>query len=893
MKSLARWILAGLALCLASAVDAAPAPGPYRLIVTGIDSSNFPKIKLQFKVLVQQPGVPAWNPKTMPLKIVEGVPAIGSEKDGEDVELEPDPCGIKPVAMGVAVDVSGSVGDVMDQIKQGASHIFSEMKKESDTYKVRDVGAIYAFSDANQYRVPMSDAIRSGGMVRGQGNGASWGQFGQPGASGTSGTPGAATPGTPGTGLTPPAGPPPQVGDGTEIYVGEEGLGQLSEVAQQIPSGGGSPIFQSMMQEVELLSQHDPSNKDLQRVLVSLTDGNDNMSQQVHVDRLRTLAQQAGISLVNIAYGSPSPEADGWLRTLSNESGGVYVQGAMQSLGDVLTAILDGMRKTWCVEYVSPHPHVVNEPALIKIQTGGSEGLGVYPLPFVIPEDSPNVKLFVPVTEDMFKILMAGQDASGIQGGVVLSGANQPVFLKAKAELVTGETVEKKTTDERGEEVTLEEDVPWQPAETADGAPGPDRKVKAFEFQTTDWQEGVKGEPLSGWGVFIGSDKEEWQEMFKVPTDYVSLDVEEGEAVIKEVSHWRITAAIDTPDSEDNSRGSRDIKLGIRVSVQDRTAPSLLVRARPQDGGAMYEARVTPEAVDQDTQILELVTGLSSTLGVIPDFSRPSYEMAKTPGQKAKRARIDYAWRAAGGEAVTGGLADQRWSLYDGARKPIFEQADKSDRAIGETEHKIIEEGLRVGAGIRMSLRVASRDNFALLEKSGLAADKTAFTEPAKAPAKEDQGWLAGAAGFSTDGDADAAPPRPAHAAFDLTAAESEPFAEAAPFFSVKDKAALEDPKNAGEPGVVWWIESKDPADRYHMLEGVTEIRYKLADRVIRRELEAQGLLAPDEPVRVLKVLSQDGQGNHTTLSLPITVVPNGFKATTLEWRTERVRGAY
>ena len=241
--------------------------------------------------------------------------------------------------------------------------------------------------------------------------------------------------------------------------------------------------------------------------------------------------------------------------------------------------------------------------------------------------------------------------------------------------------------------------------------------------------------------------------------------------------------------------------------------------------------------------------------------------MAQTPGQLNKRAQVRYTWRTGEDQPVDGVLAGQRWTLYDGDRNPTLKAplpGQHDDMAVAGTEHRITEEGLRLTAGIRMAIRVAARDNFALAEQSTVAGDKDIFK---------------GAVDTENI---------PVHANLDLAHEEAEAFAEAAPYLPTKKRAELAGLENRDVAGVTWWVESKDPRDQYHDLEGVTSLQYKLPDHLLRQELQDQGLLLPHEPIRVLKVLSQDGQGNHTTFEVPIVVVPNGFRAETIEWRSER-----
>lgn len=798
--------------------------GNYRILVNEVDSSEFPRIKLRFKVLIQNAGAPEWDP-SIPLQVVEdvqltkdGQPQL-DRKEGRIVEA-PSLCDIQPVAMGVAIDVSGSVAPVADAISQGTQAVFQKMYEESQKFQVRDVGALYAFSTDTQQRFPLPQG--------------SPGQQGVPGQQGGF-VPGSAIQGSTiagWNGATAPAGAP---GAGASYYTEGQGLMQLAQIAQQLPRGGGSPIWNGMKNEANLLSLHDPQNSRLQRVLVTLTDGQDNESGGQDVQQLLQFAQQSGLTLVNLGYGQTN---DMGLATLAQMSGGVYVSGVNQNIDQVLIAILGGMRKTYCLTYESPHPNLVNEPALVNVVTQGSSGQGVFPLPFVIPEDSSQVKLFVPMTEYTYKALSQGKDFS-----------SSPLFAATTASLVGADG------------------AAWKPGKTDKGMIGPDRAFTEFQFYATEWTEGTKDQPLSGWGFYLTSDKEEWTRMYKVPTDWVNLKADEKTQVVTGVSHWELAANLEEPTAPQNTGGSRAARsypVRVRLSVQDRTPPHLLVRARPMDGGAQMELRVLPQAVDEDPQIMQAYG------------DRPTYAMAQSPGQGNKLARAVYSWRDAEGRAVEGDLPAQLWGLWDDQQEPVFTGTDPVTGAVTTAmkgdAHGVFTTGITMKAGSRMLFEVAARDNFALLEQSSLDADKLAFDVPATAVPLAD--------GQSRE--------EPVHAQFDLSLPEAEPFAEKAPFLPFMKLEDQKKDENRGKPGVTWWIESKDERDRNAGIEGITEVQYQLHDEVIRPGL-GQVVVGPDEPLRILKVRAQDGQGNFTVVDLPIRVLPNGFNARTLDWKTRRV----
>lgn len=357
LRSIARCVLLGLGLGLAA--HAQTATTPYRIVIQQVDSTNFPEIELKFQVFLQDINYPPWDPDRDGIYIQEELASQAGQPlaaiDMKPIEL----CETRPVMMGVAIDVSGSVAGVMDQIIAGVQQLFQEMQDfaVANPNAKKDLGAVFAFSSDQHGRYPDSGAA--------------------------------------------------------EKYTDQ--LQDLQTVVQGIQGGGASPIWVNMNEELTQLLGHLPEDKDYKRVLATLTDGNNNVDDEA-INTLLSSAQKGGAQLFNLAYGQPN---DGPLQAIADSSGGAYLPGAENDITTALTSLLSSVRNTYCVRYTSPFGDRVNEPNTVTIDSGGTRDQAAYPLPFLIPEDTKNTTLFFPVTRWRYELIAAGNPDPAAMPGVV------------------------------------------------------------------------------------------------------------------------------------------------------------------------------------------------------------------------------------------------------------------------------------------------------------------------------------------------------------------------------------------------------------------------------------------------------------------------------------------
>ncbi len=744
-----RLALVALALSTPNPV-VAQAPGAYEVVVQNVDASKFPEVKVEFQVFTKDVNAPTWQP-SMGIKVLEGV--LGSTKDGKEVSAIERCSDPRDIVLGIAIDVSGSVSDVLPQMQQGIVAAFRKMEGYTDT---EDTGAVFAFSTGGVFRFPQETA--------------------------------------------------------NPAYIGD--TRQVETAVQSIQAGGGSPIWAGMRTELDRLLPFRADDKKVKRLLATFTDGQDNQSSMADAMDLLQKAQRGGATMVMLGYGDDQNTLG--MEMLAKASGGVYVPGASGNVEKALSDVIEAIRNTWCVTYKSPHPNIVNEPATTTVVTGGSQGSARYPLPFVIPEDTRQVELYMPVSKFAYTLLAAGSAMPFVEVAMeYVDAAGAPVAQEA----------------------------------------GPARAEKKVQFMVPPAAWKCQGDDC-GFYVRRYDYPDKWDQLFRVPTDKVSLHDDDTKLVIDGVRHYSLKTKFHL-EGFDQGAG-RDYPSATRVSVQDRTPPAVWMQVRPQDGAAPLSTRVLEAAIDQDPGLF--------------GGGRPTYEGARTVGQGAKQAQVQYAWRDPQGGEVQGRVEGQHWALWtdrpdddDLIPETAVFRTDEAAAMVDDT-HGIFEYGLRVPAGTRMSLEIAARDNYAGLTASGRTADQAAFTSPGTDP-------VAG----------------PVHARFDMNEPEAQPGSSRAPYLTARPRAELE--ADLGVEGVAWWIEDLTGGalqDRYVGLEGLTEIVYPGADEDVRDELAARGEFLPPGPLRMLKIRAQDGNGNVTLEEFPLYVEETSFSAKTLEYRSRR-----
>lgn len=606
-----------------------------------------------------------------------------------------------------------------------------------------------------------------------------------------------------------------------------DGLQDISTVVKEIPGGGASPIWVNMEGELDRTLAFEPGNSEYKRVLATLTDGQNNQAEDA-LPRLLSKAQLGGAQLFNLGYGQPNAPD---LQRIALSSGGAFVPGAEQNIAKALIDLLNSVRTTYCVKYRSPFADQVNEPATVVIETGNTRDVAAYPLPFLIPEDSTGVTLFFPTTRWMYDLI---------------SGGSQGNLPQVKAKMLLRSAADPP--------------APWAPA----SGEHPPRRFEDFEVPmgTTQWTytTGPASEP---WKDRIGFEIPVPDELLAVPTDYVDLGRQidpdrPDDQLLSGVQHYLVTAEFDYSAVSTNggvAQAGRQYPSATRLSVQDRTPPSLFARLRPQDGGPVLELTLREsDPFNQDTRLVERL--------------QLTREAAQARGFGDKRADLVYRWRTPDGEVTADTARDQLWSREpeDGSAPP----------EAGLDEPAVVEGGLRIPEQQRLTVEVLARDNFALAGES---------------TAEEDRGvWDYDQLGVRSG--------VPIHAVMDRNREEAQVQELRPPFLPVQPHGELE--TRPRMPGVAWWVEANPPdletrlglRDPDSQLESLPVMRFRYSDDEILQRIQETGEAPPPagQPLRWFMLRAQDGQGGVTLVRLPLYVGDVRFDPLLVDWKRRRDR---
>jgi hypothetical protein len=606
-------------LCISPSQAAPAATSPYRVVIREVNSTDFPNIKVSFQVFLQDVNATAWDWTNPPSGVfIEEyvIPRVG-DPQGESIDpadIEPvEICEEQPVIMSVAIDVSGSVSGVLGDIKTGVTNLFNHMKQYGDLNpsKKKDFGSVFAFASGTSFRYPAADAAV------------------------------------------------------TDLFSDE--LDDLEDVVKEIPAGGASPIWISMEEELDRTLAFKPDETDYKRVLATLTDGQNNQANDA-LPRLLKKAQLGGAQLFNLGYGAPNAPD---LQRIADSSGGVFIPGADDDISKTLLNLLNSVRTTYCVKYRSPFGDKVNETAATTIKTGGTWDTAFYPLPFLIPEDSQDVKLFFPVTAWTYEAISGGDPS-------------QLPEVKAKMYLRDNQP----------------DPQAWEPPSTDH----PDRLFKDFEISQKEWIHVT--DPLDPLKSRIGFEIPVPVEVLSVPTDFVDLEqATSSDQLISSVQHYLVTATlVYPPDPSGNAtvRAGRQYPSSTRLSIQDRTPPDLFLRLRRQASEVLqFQLREGPD--------INVDTGLVARWAL-------TKEAALARGTGDKRAELEFQWVNPDQEVVQGLVSNQFWSQV--------EEFGTSPEKPGPDHPDVFLTGIHIPELLRLSIEVLARDNFALAGDSTNPVDR-------------------------------------------------------------------------------------------------------------------------------------------------------------------------
>ncbi len=735
--------------------DEVPPDPTYNIIVEEVDSSRFPRMRVTFRVFPKDVTTPPFdvNNAFMQRQVMETV--LGDQRAATDPVFSQ--CGQDPVAMAIAIDSSCSVtkylgGTCGAAVGGNTGGMLDCAAQFMEQLRTRPGGAetlvsVFAFDGKGLSRAP--DFAESP-------------LFAKLGADST------------------------YPDRARAIDIG--------------PPCSGSPIYHNMRLELLRLAGFDTSNTLLKRSLVTIADFRDTQGAPQKRAVIEA-AQQNDVTVVNLGFGRVNLAG---ISEVSDKSGGTFIQGASSAIIQALNMTYDGLANRYCVDYTSPHPDSVNETGDVSVVIGTSMGSAKFPLPFVIPEDTPGPRLFFPLTKLQYEKLTS-------------DGSPPPTSVKVR--------YFDRTLDADGDPVPLTD------------PPGPDR---ATEFDATvdpaSWAE----HPGDGFGFFVdgATGQDAWNALFRIPTDFVDPTPPAGgppQPIIRDARHYQLEVRYQ------GSGGGlgKPYPSRPRLSIQDRTPPHVMVRIAPQDGAPPFEVRLFEDGPDLDPA---LVTD-----------GRARSADAKEGGFGAKRGRIQYSWRTDGTAGIEGDEPEQLW------HRPGTEGAEEF--ALVDPGQQIFVQGAEFATKARVEFTVLARDNFGLLEDSTSPLDAASFSSP----------------GSGDEG--------PVHSRFELRP-EATKGSETAPFLPRVPRAELE--ADPAKPGLSWWIESKDPQDRFGNLEFLEEATYQAPDEVVFDALVASGHPDPDVPLRRLRIRAQDGHGNVSLVEIPLFVKGTTFEAKTMSLETRR-----
>lgn len=769
-------------------VDADPS---YDIRVTGVDTRSFPEVTVEFHILPKDITSPTFSPAALR----QANFAIAETVLGEDrpvTELVNDPpvtlCSTSKMVVGIAVDSSCSVMGVIGDLKAKALLFASEILDPARARSPDDAVSFYAFDGKEKFRAPSVAAASDG------------------------------DPSTP-----------------AYYSVNNQpatAYAEFEAVDVERPCLG-SPIFESMMEELSWLVDYQRGDASLRRVLVAFADFRDTEGRSDKRAMIDALEANGDVEVVGLGFGRVHQRKVREVFDLDPDTGsfrrGGFIQNGSADTLKALHAVYDGLGYTYCLTYRTPFPNRFNEVVDVGIAftepgTGAvSRAKARYTLPLVVPEDADDVRVFLPLTYDQYEAATSDPAATTI--------LVRPRFVP-----------------------------------DPDAAPGlgPERPDHP-ELQAPG--TAVVEHPDLSYGVWLRAAElgDGWPALFEVPTEYVRVDPDDpGAPRLLDASRYELDVLIRTPASLGDGTPYKGTPI---VTVQDRTPPHLFVRLAPSDGRRPHELTVREAVSDQDP------TPLDPAVPVPADQRLDS--AAVTPGGSgAKRARVDLAWIDLEGAEFQATLDGQAWSeLPPGevAGREVSAFTDPAgtpaaQRVFAPPDH--VEGGLSVGAGVRVQVTVLARDNYAILDQvpSTHPIDSRAFADPEPA-----------------------APTGPVHARFDRNRPEAQGTAPEPPFLPVATIDELRaDPTRAG---VAWWIQSADDRDRFAGQPSIQSFQYPKDDTAVLVDLAREGVVTPPFPLRTFEVHAQDGQGNVTRTTLPLFVTPTSFDAQRIETRTGRGNG--
>jgi hypothetical protein len=843
----------------------------YDIRIVNIDISNFPEVEIRFKVFQYDVAPPSFaneaNSMGPTILIEERIPeGLGDAQDGgsvsdfQEVSTYADPrfeaqcVEDVPVVMGIALDTSGSMSE----------YVQSVVLPNSQAY----VNWIMDFNDGEQIDTDLDPPRESENAI-------SFFAF--------SGSADSDWPRAPGDGHDGPA----QSGNFSNRGDRDAFQAEYDEMADEVGSGS-SPIFAAMLEELDRLQAHgddcEPS-----KMLVTMSDFFDYPYSDDREAALIQGATEKQIFMANLLIGDPefidNPPDDykggrPVANKLAEDGRGVVVQNAFENSRKAFFDLHMGAARSYCVRYTSRFPDRWNDRVEVRLVLPGpasgnrwaeSFAGAQYPLPVVVPEDTPLVSVFIPVPEYFY----------GRYGEL---GMN--LDIDGKLHLVNAR-----------DQAPRRPVVPNEPLEL-EFLPHPIGPFSApdSDLGTSGLIVGFANAPNTS---LTPDSLAEFQRVFQAPTSPIPEEFTPGVNPVTEGTHFIARFEV----SNNGVPGTCVETVEAIMAVQDRTPPAVFVRLRPSQGQEPSEIRIYENgrnSADED--------GDNGTVDADPwpladdgdplndydqddgafENDRITYEGTNLRGHGQKRALIRTEWIGAGEEVFT----QRFWTEpLDPAEEPDLDVIpDPAASNVDLVPFEPEDGGILVPADVRVEVIVRARDNYAGLNRltdSYLAGDG-------------DLVWMNPAGEEDTD--------PPLHAKFDANSPEfqmqdhensSSPRPElvedypgqntAPPYLPVLTRTDMLDEPNRA--GVCWWIESVARPDRFaggvsesERIDNVGFFQYGQSDEQEENEdLDVQeAVLGGANSLRQLHVWARDEHGNSTRFEIPIRIMESDFKATAI-----------
>jgi hypothetical protein len=764
----------------------------YHVVISRVDTRNFPEVSLELRMYPRDVRAPLLTDAILAgytIGVTERVTARffnatatteiytrdvpdGSFTSSPKVQL----CRTDPVATTIALDTSCTMQWSINQLKDDAVDFMSWFLDSSRTGGDGDAISIYAFDGTEQTRVP---------------------DFSSPDLF--------------------------YLNDGAP----GDALSDAADIGVDRPCRG-RPIFTSMREELDRLAAYNP-RPDQQWMLAAFSDFKDTTPRSEE-DALIAAIEASPATVVGLGFGNVHMGKVGRVFDIDDEGTahrGIFIRASETDPAGSLRKVYESAGRTYCVKYTSAFPNHYNEVVQLELrmqdpavagEPGLSRGYASYALPLVVPEDTRDVRIFLPMVDEQFATLRSDTTATGL--------------------------VRVRYEDPRPDATVNPEPNRGTPFEI---------NLDAAAVQAAlDDLRATGGDEELGKGIWLrdselGSD---WSELFRVPTHYEPPDPDDSTSApsILELPHYELDIEFTGTTIGDVPYESVPV-----LTVQDRTPPHLFVRLIPETGRPPGTIMVREETVDVDPN--PLLTGLGPG-----DRGRLDSAMVIPPGVGPKLARADFEWSLGDGTEFGGTLTGQNWAVPDPADATALPIADLRDAAdapqalFGPPNY--VTGGLEVAAGVRVSVQVLARDNYA-----GLAGAAGAGSPDATV-------W--------TDRQVDD-PAGPVDARFDINRPEAQAGSIAPPFFPTRTRADLA--ADPGLHGVTWWVESFADRDRFAGFDGIEYFQYPTDDAEVMLALSNAGVVTPPFPVRLFHVYAQDGQGNSTAMTLPLIITGTSFQA--------------